>query len=104
MEVAQASRLHLDKWSWDKTAYRPGPSHGVILRIGILHNFHMLWAQGYVRQAISSSPRPPMYVNNTCPVTGLFSGADTARTSRKIKSLTAGKVSTACSSSSIRTV
>lgn len=38
------------------------------LRLAFYTTSDMLWAQGYVRQAISSSPRSSMYVNNTCSV------------------------------------
>lgn len=86
-EVAQASRMHLDKAELRETVFKKtGPTafyHG----LAFYTHLRMLRAQGYVRQAISSSPRSStMYVNNTCPVSGYTSGADTARTTRKIKS------------------
>lgn len=45
-----------------------------------------------------------MYVNNTCPVSGLSSGADTAHFAENKEPYTAGKECPACSSSNVRTV
>lgn len=73
-----------------KDGLRADPVNGVLfIEIGVSQNFTCFG----LRFKSGKPSRPPqahpihMYVNNPCPVSGHFSGADTARTAGQIKEL-----------------